>query len=175
MPRPKQAEREDSFQYVYAKLKSWKFLSQNITDVKSLQGKLGKLVEDKTVRTAKSTETMSGILWSANGWKLTGRLEAYACPFLIHFPKHLAFGSVRVRTGLTQHGFYSFLVPLSCFNTAFGAFYLWETNLKNNSNCFQWIQILGLLWHHSLLKGNNTIVTLQLLHIVLSKLTTGFQ
>ena len=175
MPRPQQAERHDSSQYMHVKLKSWKFLSQNIADVKSLQGKLGKLVEDKPVRITKHTETMSGSLWSANGWKLTGRLEAYACPFFIHFPKHLAFGSVRVRTGLTQHSFYSVLVSLSCFNTAFSAFYLWETNLKNNNNCFQWVQILDLLWHHSLLKGNNTIDTLQLLHIILSKLTTRFQ
>lgn len=160
---------------MYVKLKSRKFLSQNTADIKSLQRKLSELVEDKPVRTTKYTETMSGSLWSVNGWKLTGRLEAYACPFFIHFPKHLAFGSVGVRTGLTQHGFYSVLVSLSCFNTAFSAFYLWETNLKNNSNCFQWIQILDLLWHHSLLKGNNSIDTLQLLHIILSKLTTGFQ
>lgn len=41
-------------------------------------------------------------------------------------------------------------------------FNLRETNLKNNNNCFQWIQILGLSWHHSLLKGNNTIDRLQL-------------
>lgn len=175
MPRPKQALREDSSQYVHVKLKSWKFLSQNITDVKSLQGKLGTFVEDKSARTIKYTETMSGSLWSANGWKLTGRLEAYACPFSIHFPKHLAFGSVGVRTALTQLGFYSVLVSLSCFNTAFSTFYLWETNLKNNNNCFQWIQIRDLLWHHSLSKGNNTIDTLQLLHVILSKLTTGFQ
>jgi len=49
-------------------------LSQYIADIKRLQGKLGKLGEDKPVKTTKYTETMSGSLWSANSWKLTGRL-----------------------------------------------------------------------------------------------------
>lgn len=138
-----------------------------------MQRKVGKLVEDKPVRTTKCTETMSGSLWSANGRKLTGRSEAYVFPFFTHFLKHCAFGSVEVRTGLTQNSFYCVLVSLSCFNTAFCAFYLWETNLKNSNNCFQWIQILDFLWRHALLKGNNTSDTLQLLCVMLSKMTTG--
>lgn len=48
--------------YVHVKIKSQRFLPQSITDVKSLQGKLGKLVEDKPVSTLKYTEMMSGSL-----------------------------------------------------------------------------------------------------------------
>lgn len=63
------------------------------------------------------------------GLKVDGKVAG----FFYTFPKAPCAGLRQ--TALTQHGFYSLLVSLSCFNTAFSAFYLGETNLKNNKNC----------------------------------------